>query len=326
MIHFLSYFFPTTVVFVDDNQTALNALKGVVDKTKSIYKFYTNPKAALEDLNGRPSKSQLFDDIADMPLDYTGVYNLYKESYNPDRFNEVSCLVVDFDMPGMNGLELCEKITNPRIKKILLTGAADDQVAIAAFNKKQINFFIRKQDPNVHDLLNQYIDQCQTDFFSDLTASSLEVIQQESKNLDSALKEKEFQDYFTNLLTQHNIIEYYLTDIIGSFLLISNQDDLHTLSVFSEDTLQENNDVIEEAFLENPALTKTLPENFLEDMRNKKATICFPFDGDNINPDPAEWHKYVCELELIPCKIPFYGALAKGVTYLDKSKMTFLNQ
>ena len=47
---------------------------------------------------------------------------------------EVSVVVVDYFMPEMDGVTFCRRLNNPSIGKILLTGRAEDSVAIEAFN------------------------------------------------------------------------------------------------------------------------------------------------------------------------------------------------
>jgi CheY-like chemotaxis protein len=39
-------------------------------------------------------------------------------------------LVVDYSMPQMNGVEVCEALRHLPCKKILFTGAADEKVAV----------------------------------------------------------------------------------------------------------------------------------------------------------------------------------------------------
>jgi CheY-like chemotaxis protein len=76
------------------------------------------------------------------------IHEIYKVIYNPRRYEEISTVIVDYDMPSMKGLEFCEKLQNPYIRKILYTGVAGEGLAIEAFNKGLIDGYIRKGDPN----------------------------------------------------------------------------------------------------------------------------------------------------------------------------------
>ena len=55
--------------------------------------------------------------------------------------------VMDVAMPELNGMEFCRRITDPSIRKIVLTGKADEHVAVKSFNEGLIDRFIRRIHP-----------------------------------------------------------------------------------------------------------------------------------------------------------------------------------
>ncbi|MDO9099600.1 MAG: response regulator [Caldisericota bacterium] len=77
----------------------------------------------------------------------------YISSYFSDwrRFHLTGVLIVDFDMPGMDGLELIQKIKALPVRRVLLTGQADAAVAVKAFNAGLIQQFIPKNAPELFD-------------------------------------------------------------------------------------------------------------------------------------------------------------------------------
>ena len=65
------------------------------------------------------------------------------------RFGLVQVAVVDYAMPAMSGLQMLGELRNWPGSRILLTGRADEQLAVSAFNRGLINQFIPKQSPDL---------------------------------------------------------------------------------------------------------------------------------------------------------------------------------
>ncbi len=62
------------------------------------------------------------------------------------RETEFDVVVSDFDMPGMNGLDLLQRVrlTHPASYRVLLTGRADLGVAVRALNEGAVHRFLLK--------------------------------------------------------------------------------------------------------------------------------------------------------------------------------------
>ena len=72
----------------------------------------------------------------------------------PSRYPLVKTCVVDYAMPGTNGLQVLNALQDWPGSRILLTGQADEQVAVKAFNNGLIDQFVPKQTPDItHHLL-----------------------------------------------------------------------------------------------------------------------------------------------------------------------------
>lgn len=70
-------------------------------------------------------------------------------SDHPSRYQLAQTCVVDYVMPGMDGLKVLSQLADWPGARVLLTGQADQQIAIDAFNAGLIHQYIPKQ---IHDI------------------------------------------------------------------------------------------------------------------------------------------------------------------------------
>jgi len=173
------YYFPTTVVFVDDSESFLSSLALQLPEDLA-YQTYQSPERALERVNATPPTPPLYQRCfshyreAELKpsaerLIHLDLSLIEREISNAERFREVSVVVVDYAMPSMDGLELCKAIDNPRIKKVLFTGVADEKVAVKAFNAGIIDRFIIKRQGDVVGDVIEVIDELQHRYFEDIS-------------------------------------------------------------------------------------------------------------------------------------------------------------
>ena len=58
----------------------------------------------------------------------------HQQIYNSERFAQISVVITDYAMPEMDGVDFLRQIKHSEIKRILLTGVADEKIAVKAFN------------------------------------------------------------------------------------------------------------------------------------------------------------------------------------------------
>jgi CheY-like chemotaxis protein len=80
-------------------------------------------------------------------------WSRYTERYALSRV-----VVVDFSMPGMDGLQVLAELGDWPGARILLTGQADEQVAVRAFNRGLIDQFIPKQTQDISRRLREAVE------------------------------------------------------------------------------------------------------------------------------------------------------------------------
>ncbi|MFL9898513.1 response regulator [Paraburkholderia fungorum] len=144
-------FYPSSVVFVDDNDSYLDALRRFFPDI-STNLFFTRPQTALAFIRKHARENSLEFAPASAGLSETGLERFVESSAERDilardsRFSEVAAVVVDYDMPGLSGVEFLSSISNLRCAKVLLTGVADETVAVKAFNAGIVDLYLRKTD------------------------------------------------------------------------------------------------------------------------------------------------------------------------------------
>ena len=246
-------YFPSTALFLDDSHEFL--LNFVLQLDEGVaYRLFDAPRKALDYIHNKRCALDLarkhclseYTAAKNCPLtNQNHTINLdlaaiYAEVYNPHRFSEISVIVVDYAMPGMDGLEFCRRMENSNIKKILLTGQADEKLAIQAFNEGLIHRYIKKSDVNAAQLITKSIYDLQLQYFQ---AMSDMVVRMLSVTPPRCLYDKKFAQFFHQLCEDNKIIEYYMVDHSGSFFMLDDDANVSFLIVKSEADLQSHYDL-----------------------------------------------------------------------------------
>lgn len=222
-------YFPSTALFIDDNRDFL--LNFVLQLDEGLaYRIFDNPHRALHYIHNKHCELDLLSqhclkadgvtkESHSVRSNHMDLSAIHAEVYNPHRFSEISVVVVDYAMPGINGLEFCRQIENSNIKKILLTGQADEKLAIQAFNEGVIHRYIKKSDADAAEQIINSIYTLQRQYFqamSDLIARMLSI------QFPSCLHDRKFAQFLQQLRMEKQISEYYLADEKGSFFMLND--------------------------------------------------------------------------------------------------------
>ncbi len=154
---------PGTIVFLDDDPDYLEMLALVLPRRWHV-KLFLRPTECINYLQQEPpfweadawNQQQLVDSWrAGKPLipQILGYWSKYTE-----RFALTRVCVVDFSMPGMDGLQVLSELVDWNGSRVLLTGQADEQVAVRAFNRGLIDQFIPKQTPDISRRLVEAVE------------------------------------------------------------------------------------------------------------------------------------------------------------------------
>lgn len=308
-------FYPSTVLLLDDNPDLLKDISFALISARQKYKskYSTSPQEIIQILEKQgntiqqflkkcmsesekyyePSKSLLNIDISAIP----------KQIYaTPPRFTQHLVLVVDFAMPDMSGLELCQKIRRGLqvpIKIIMLTGEADQKTAIQAFNDKLIDRFIVKSSPDYIKVLLKYLHELHIEYFSDISHSLIELIPSFQNTLH---KDSDFVKFFNQIIQQYNAIEYYMFDDSGSYLFLDADKKITRLIIKNKEDMRSLLDLAEN--------DPSTPAEVTESIKKKKKLMYFPNEKSSFLP-AKEWR--LLDAKLLPRKEKGYYSIIEGI-------------
>lgn len=165
-------YYPTTTIFLDDNNDFLESLKVLEFSDKNI--FTTNANIAMDHINKEKSKMLIIPKItnAETQDEYIQhhLQNVKKRIFMPNKESEISVLVIDYDMPQIDGISFCKNLNkvNSNIYKILLTGADKDDVISEALESGCIDFFLPKSNTNTLNKLKETIKNGKEKYFNNV--------------------------------------------------------------------------------------------------------------------------------------------------------------
>ncbi|OUL99860.1 response regulator [Variovorax sp. JS1663] len=286
------FFFPTTVAFVDDSNDFLVNLSLQLDPSLA-FRLFQSATEALTMLNSSkleaiPLVNKLFSlyqgrDEADHGRQVIDISlgMIHRKLHNERRFDQISVVVVDYDMPRMNGVEFCRQIQNPLIRKILLTGKANERIAVEAFNEGLIDRFIRKQEPDAIETLNRAIQEIQPRYFEQMQRMLSDSLSVGSHRF---LKDQNFAACFKELIKRFNIVEYYLACAPDGMLMVDATGASYLLIVQSEDQFQATHEI---------AYDQLAPPELLKILRSGEVVPYFWKTQGIYSPIYQDWRSYL---------------------------------
>jgi CheY-like chemotaxis protein len=244
----LSFYHPSTAVFVDDQQGFLTALKYRLSPTLPVI-FYNNPLKALERIENHPSLQkeklrhlfQIDDQLPELTQEMSDTYiglkldEICRIANDANRFHEQSVVIVDYMMPDLDGISFCRRLKKHPIKKIMLTGNKDHSMAVQAFNEGIIDHFLVKDSPNLIDQLVHTIDKMQKSYFSSLMENRLGDV---FETIVPFFNNIAIVQFYENLMKELNAVEFYLLDRWGSVMFITYEGIPITLIISTEQVIE----------------------------------------------------------------------------------------
>lgn len=317
--------FPTEIVLVDDNAIFLNNLKLELGDNYRITVF-SNPKEAVQYLN---EKANLANDFIHKYLEHSiddsgkvvkkgtlvNIGQLYKEVYNPKRFEIVSVIVVDYAMPQMNGQEFCTAIEKMSYKVLMLTGEADNKIAVDLFNRGIIHKFMLKAQKNYVEEVVKDIEELRRQYFASLSQRFTHSLGSE---LISILSDPVYIAKYNQICEENNIVESYLLDDSGSQVLLdATGKQIRWFIVKTDDDMQVLYEISSDEEKSNTSVSSAI--------RNREKITHFFTIQDSMRP-PEKWQLY--KADSIQGKNTYYYTVLKGAENMpvDVEKIVSYNQ
>lgn len=308
------YFHPTQVILLDDDDIFLALLADSLPKINFTYKLLNNP---LDALNYISTTRNIYDSSINKYIKRVDAISFgstllqvnfsetYQEIFNAERFNTLSIVVADYNMPRMNGIELLRKIKNQNVKKVLLTGAADESVAVDAFNEGIIDRYIKKHSFSLQEVLINQLNILGTELFLKKTNYFLDPFG-EIKNYPTAIFSSEFNDFFSKIIQENKIVEYYLFEKVGSFVMLDKNGKIYSLYTQNEDQAESFCLEIEslDDFIVSPELKQKI--------KARKKIFCYNISHNQVLPPSEQWLEYYQDCEQIGTEDRFYCAFING--------------
>lgn len=294
----LPYFHPCNVLLIDDSVDVLHHYSLQLSSLLAV-QLFNSPVKALEYLNNSKRPAPLYERCR--PLFRDGMseselerllqpsFNFFEnEPGNPQRFDEIAVVVVDYAMPSMDGITFCRQIENLNIRKILLTGKGSADLAVTAFNTDAIDRFVSKQDYKVLEILNDTIEELQQAYFREICSHIEKITHCEFPRF---LQDNEFQRRFTAICKERGIVEYYLTWGPNGFLLITETGALSRLVVLTEEDM---------VLHERQARSRNAPEELVKQLHSKKVVPYFwQSEGIYFAPACTRWPECLYKASVI---------------------------
>ena len=209
---------PTSILLVDDNTDFLRSLQLVLKSQFECFAF-ASADEAIKFIRSEPSGLTGFTaSLGPEPLSamehirdpaerllHLKVSQLPRLFADTSRFARSSVLVADNAMPGMSGLEMLESLRDVPMRKLLLSGTADEGMVRQALGSGLIDAFYPKHHPALHDGLMCQLRALQLEFFAGVT----EPFQPALATGDTRfLQDETIREVFAKFVVERGIVEH----------------------------------------------------------------------------------------------------------------------
>ena len=301
------YHHPSLTVLIDDSDSFLKSLSFQLDSALASKAFH-DTRAAIDWLDGRgrdeAHDSKLCATYDTYPNSHEqcnvafDIEQIHRISFERKRFMTPSVLVVDYSMPQMNGVQLCEALRHLPCKKILFTGVADEKVAVDAFNRGLIDRYIKKSDDDALDKLETEIVALQHEYFAARSDPLRDILSLHNYSFVSDLT---FAELVKRLLREMHIVEHYVFSGPSGILMYDSEGQAHLMVVETEASMNSHHEV---------ACDSDAPASLLEALRERCIIPWFrQGDGMYSSSFSAGWHKYIAPAQVCRGKQDYYWAL-----------------
>lgn len=286
-----AFFYPTTVLLVDDDQGAINAVNTALIEHYKTVSFLDSDEAIAY----LTDKTTSF--FKEIPLNKTsdGVLNFRKKVYDDKRFQDVLISILDYEMPEKSGYDIFKHVAlNDYVQNnwhsyILFTAKRyadfEEDLAEDAIGKN----FISKFDPNYIKYLLEGINKLTTNIFSDVSHGTANRLTHDEHEKTSFLNDGNFLPILNSYIQEHEVCEGHLFDKQGSLMFLDKKAHLSWLIVRNETGIKNS---IERA------KQFGAPESVVKSLESKKMIFSLYETEDFESRNKIDWEKYLLKAQV----------------------------
>lgn len=321
-------FHPTRVVIIGDCHESMKLVEGNLTRSHMTFDCFNNPHKALYYINEVYQPEPFYDRYAVKREDGfhkhrrlgTNIVDTHPEIYRPQRFEEISTVVMDYALftsssetsSEMAIFKFFEKIEDPHIQKILLIGERDEQLMNQALNNELIQHCICKQDHDWEEQFYEALQNAQWHYFNKLSEVFMKTIRPYNVG-DYAFADPNFETFFKALISNHEFTEAYLCETTGSYLFLDGQAQDHGLVVNIAEQLD---------FWVRSGQAKGINIPLLKALKNRKKMMCYHARFGALEPDTSHWEIYAHPAKTLKGQTnTFYYAFAPNMYDIDLERI-----
>ncbi len=200
----------------------------------------------------------------------------------------------------MNGVEFCEAVRELPCKKILFTGAADEKIAVNAFNRGLIDRYIKKSDDDALDTLELEIHALQKAFFAEQSETLRDVLLLHDYHF---LDDPALAAVVQELIRQHGFVEHYIFPNPSGILFFDRDGNARLMIIETAKSLQAQYEI---------ARDSDAPASLLEALQERRVIPFFCAaggDGMYTAAIGANWFRYCAAPRLCQGATNYFWAL-----------------
>lgn len=293
---------PTTITLIDDNKDFINHLVINFNEVIPCLSF-VSPLSALEYFKNSYSHSSFaanciknYESVEAQELaSAIDIQKIQQEIFSKERFSKIAVALIDYNMPALNGIELSKSLKELGILTILLTGEAENELAISALNQGYIDYFVKKTEDNSTDILLEIIKKMEKRYFLKLSS---ELLSKMPSYILGCLSDPEVAEIFDIICEENKIIEFYICNEMGSFLLADKTGKTTYFVLASEEDM--------ERYYEY-ANDEEAPSIVIDALKNRTKIPLF-YSEQTLNAKPSEWEQYMRPAKKIRGNLNYYYA------------------
>ncbi|CAL7960188.1 hypothetical protein MIDIC_10021 [Alphaproteobacteria bacterium] len=232
--------FPTRVIILDDDLEQIEALKSVFDDKFHLYEFYTDPRIVIDILDKYEYINTLEEFSNSSVEDNFLLYNFSGLYSNVEDGAPISVIMSDYRMTKFSGLDVLKGAKNKNIYRILYTGVADKEMGINALNNSEIDAYFTKSD-DIENII-KYVRDIEERFFYKLSKHYTALLK--NSKCHSAIFDQNVMNMFSDVFANLGIVNYFIIDNYGSYLLIDKNEKYHSLLLMHEETIPEQIEIL----------------------------------------------------------------------------------